>query len=205
MAGSATLALYLGGCASSGLPQNAEVLPSGASAGAIKLARAGSGLQVLATHRRGVATSVDVGVDAGPLMLNVDPKVQVLDGAIDVAIVRPHSYNLNRRDASYGNDEKSWVRSGIAGTHPALIIGMGQLYAAASGSYCHTRSGWQPAGMRTEVLSPQRHLYGITLGGQSESGVLDSSRIAAEVSLMRFSGWRTQVMPSQSLQFPLSF
>lgn len=201
----AALASLLSGCVSSGVLQNADVLPPGASAGGITLARHGGSMQVLGSYRRGVAPSVDVGLDAGLSMVRVDHKVRVIDGTVKAALSLPVSYNLSLQDVSYPDDTKAWVLKGIAGIHPALIVGVGRFYVAASGSYYHSRAGWRPSGTPIEIVSPRWHSYGITLGYQSAFGGPDSSRIAAEVSVMRFPGWRTQVMPSVSLQFPLGF
>jgi hypothetical protein len=197
--------MFVSGCVSSGVLQNADVLPPGASAGGMKLAHNGGAPQALASYRRGAVPSVDVGVDMGLSMLRVDPKVKLIDGTVRSALSLPISYNLSLRDEARPDDTKDWVLTGIAGVHPALIIGVDRLYVAASGSYYHSRSGWRPAGSSTEVRSPRWHSYGITFGYQSTFGGPDSSRIAAEVSVMHFPGWRTQVMPSVSLQFPLSF
>jgi hypothetical protein len=197
--------VFVSGCVSTGVLQNADVLPPGASAGGIKLAHNAGAPQVLASYRRGVGPSVEMGVDMGLSMLRVDSKVKFIDGTVESALSIPISYNLSLQDVTRGDDTKDWVLTGIAGVHPALIIGVGRLYAAVSGSYYHSRAGWRPAGSRTEVRSPRWQSYGITLGYQSAFGGPDSSRIAAEVSVMHFPGWRTQVMPSVSLQFPLNF
>jgi hypothetical protein len=195
----------LGGCVSSGVLQNAEVLSPGTSAGGIKLARVGGSMQALATYRRGVMPSMDLGVDLGLSMVRVEPKLQLVESPVAVAVSTGASLNLSLRDVSYPNDEKSWVLTGIAGLHPAFIIGYGRAYLAASGSYYPSHAGWRPTGTPHAIDAPRWLWYGVTLGYQSSFGGPDSSRIAAEIGVVRFPGWKTAVMPSLSLQFPLRF
>lgn len=192
-----------GGCVSGGVLQGPETLPPGQSAFGVKVARHGGSAQAVLTYRAGVLPSADVGVDLGLSMVRVDPKVRILEGPLSVAIALPVSYNLSLRDISYGDDYKKWILNGIPGAHPAFIVGFHRLYVAASGSYYHTRSGWNPAGTSQSLIAPRWFSYGVTVGYQSAFSGPDSTRLVAEVGYLHFPGWRSFVVPSLSLQFSL--
>jgi hypothetical protein len=191
------------GCVSSGVLQGPETLPPGSSATGIKLSRHGNAMSAALSYRMGLTAWADIGADVGLSMVRVDPKVRLIDGPVSVAFGLPLSYNVTARDISYGNDEKKWVFNGIAGAHPAVIVGSQRFYAAVAGSYYSTRSGWRPAGSPNDLIAPRWFSYGASLGYRSSFSGPDSSRLVVELGYFHFPGWRSILVPSLSLQFAL--